>query len=254
VIERSSRSFESGARDSRFEAGFEPGTVNLPAPAKAVAAGKHHALAVLTDGSVYGWGDGEDGQVDPTKRVDVPKPVPIPEMPPSPVSVVAGDAFSVLVDAAGNLYTWGSNTYGQLGCAGNGSVNKVSLGEPVVSVAAGAGHVVVALSSGAVLTWGYGADGQLGHADKPVFQEMPRQVDALRGIKAVSVGAGDGHTVVLAEDGTAYLFGRGRDGQLGSNSSFIATPMQLGFFGRPENPKVVGASLGNTHTLLLTNP
>jgi alpha-tubulin suppressor-like RCC1 family protein len=211
------------------------------------------------DGSVYAWGDGEEGQVDPTKRCEIPKPVPVPDAPAA-VSVAAGDSFSVLVDAKGDLYTWGSNTYGQLGYAERGSVRRVPLGEPVVSVAAGATHVVVALASGAVLTWGYGGDGQLGHVEKPIFQQDPRQVEALRGIKAVRVGAGDGHTVVLAEDGTAYLFGRGRDGQLGSVEetrsvkSNADTPMQLGFFGKPKSPKVVDASLGTTHTLLLTNP
>ena len=62
-------------------------------------------------------------------------------------------------------------------------------------------------------TWGYGHDGQLGHSAKTSL-DTPKKVEEFPH-KAKKVICGGGHTAILTDSHELYLFGRGRDGQLG---------------------------------------
>ncbi len=86
--------------------------------------------------------------------------------------MVASNSFnSIALMSDGTVWTWGDNTYGQLG---NNSVtpssmpvqvrNPISDGylDGIVKVAQGKYHSVALTLDGKVYTWGHGADGQLG--------------------------------------------------------------------------------------------
>jgi hypothetical protein len=47
-----------------------------------------------------------------------------------------------------------------------------------------------------------GVSGRLGHGDEET-RETPRVIEALTGVKACVVSAGDDHSLVLSEDGMA---------------------------------------------------
>ena len=76
-------------------------------------------------------------------------------------------------------------------------------------------------------TWGYGNDGQLGHKAKTNLTQ-PTALHFEHKVKKVVCGGG--HTAVVTEDGKLFMFGRGRDGQLGrgdqleSNASYRTEP------------------------------
>lgn len=61
-------------------------------------------------------------------------------------------------------------------------------------------------------TWGYGNDGQLGHKEKANLN-TPKKL--LFEEKVKKVVCGGGHSGIITNNGELYLFGRGRDGQLG---------------------------------------
>ncbi len=98
-----------------------PVQVDLPSAAAQISAGgdgngNGQSLALLTDGTVYGWGNNRWGQLGTgtTATVDT-VPVPATALPPGTVTeVVAGGEHSLAI-ISGNVYAWGSNQWGQIG-------------------------------------------------------------------------------------------------------------------------------------------
>ena len=85
-----------------------------------VAAGDHHTICSTADGSVFTWGEGYEGQLGLGEEVDnvlVPTLAMVRGVPQSKavVQVAASDEHSICVADDGSVYTWGSNSYGQLG-------------------------------------------------------------------------------------------------------------------------------------------
>jgi alpha-tubulin suppressor-like RCC1 family protein len=121
-----------------------------------VAAGGEHALALLEDGEVLGWGAnvaGESGNVASqtcnAKKPCVPRATAIPGL--RHVSdVAAGDGFSLAV-SGGTVYAFGQGSGGQLGDGGTtSSATPVAVSGigPVSSVVAGKTHALALLAPG----------------------------------------------------------------------------------------------------------
>lgn len=84
-----------------------------------VEGGHYHALAFNKAGEVFAWGDNEDGALGFPKRIGIGEtyyqfPAKTQGLPKI-VKVQAGYSYSMALDEAGNVWTWGSNTYGCLG-------------------------------------------------------------------------------------------------------------------------------------------
>uniref|UniRef100_A0A182WDH1 PHR domain-containing protein n=1 Tax=Anopheles minimus TaxID=112268 RepID=A0A182WDH1_9DIPT len=106
----------------------------------------------------------------PPQRVDLPHSGNDPRRPPIVTQIACGQHHSLVLTSAGEVYSFGSNQYGQLG---TGDLQAPPGGRPhlvrfpngagtVVSVAAGSNHSVVLTSRGAVYTFGNYHKGQLG--------------------------------------------------------------------------------------------
>lgn len=96
-----------------------PRRVPLPAPALAIASGHRHALAITLDGRLFAWGAADRGQVGHGRAgaaeiVATPREITAGWTLPLR-AVAAGDAHSLVLDAAGVVWAWGANDEGQLG-------------------------------------------------------------------------------------------------------------------------------------------
>ena len=138
----------------------------------------------------------------------------------------------------GTVWTWGDNTFGQLG---NNTTVARSLAAPVlglqdvVAIALGsgrpplAGHAVHALAltgTGAVMGWGNNDSSQLG-SHPSGNHRLPIQIAGFTGVAIKAVFAGGRHSLALTVDGRILAWGADDRGQLGVNSlsgSPIATP------------------------------
>jgi alpha-tubulin suppressor-like RCC1 family protein len=79
-----------------------------------VSAGWAHSLGIKSDGSLWGWGLGKNGQLG-TGNPD-PKSLPFQIGNDLDwISVSAGDDFSLGLRSDGCIYSWGKNDHGQLG-------------------------------------------------------------------------------------------------------------------------------------------
>jgi alpha-tubulin suppressor-like RCC1 family protein/N-acetylneuraminic acid mutarotase len=115
---------------------------------KTIAAGKHHALAILGNGIVWTWGSNEHGQLGySTTETCVPRPnnpVPCSRTPrfvennwlpegAIAIAVAGGGAHSVALLGDGTATTWGANLFG---ARGNGSLEIPILPTTVVQLGA----------------------------------------------------------------------------------------------------------------------
>lgn len=120
------------------------------------------AVVVAVAGSVLGAGQGSVAQFGDAGRVQS-SVAAVDSVPLSFVGIDAGENYSMGWTAAGEIFTWGGNSGGQLG---NGSVGgsrlvpeKVMLppGVEVVKADGGLDTVIALAADGGVYTWGNGA-------------------------------------------------------------------------------------------------
>lgn len=227
-----------------------PTKVKIPVSAgkvAAIAAGGQYNLALMSDGSVYGWGinkyvpEGSTNYVynggnfyvaingtsygpiissdeDPT----IPVKIKLPDKAGKAVSVAVSDRHSLALMEDGSLYAWGYNDASQLG---DGS-NKIRL-EPVkvewptgadkpIAIATGKTHNFALTKDGSVYTWGNNNYGKLGDGtyDK---KDVPAKIEYPFG-KALSISAGGTHSIALSKKGELYAWGNNYANQLGDGS------------------------------------
>jgi len=109
----------------------------------AVAAGGHFSAALLSDGSLWLWGDNEKGQMGDGTTANRTLPVEVTGLPHPVASVALGYAHALAVLDDGSLWTWGWNASGQLGQGSRTDAHapiQVAGFAPASQAAAGAYH------------------------------------------------------------------------------------------------------------------
>lgn len=130
---------------------------------------------------------------------------------------------SAAIDAAGNLWTWGDNTSGEL-CLGDVAPRSVPTqvpafgaeGTSVIAIVRGFSHLLIQRSDGSVWACGNNADGQLGVAAL-TGSRIPVAVQGLPAdVIQVTGSAASSHA--LTSDGRVYAWGRNQHGNLGNGT------------------------------------
>lgn len=90
----------------------------------AISAGYQHSLALRWDGTVFAWGNNEKGQLGNGNNTPSTTPLQVKGVKgvgslSNIVAVSAGYDASCALGADGEVYTWGDNTFGELG---NGTI------------------------------------------------------------------------------------------------------------------------------------
>jgi hypothetical protein len=81
-----------------------------------VVCGKYHTICVTASSQVYAWGANSSGQLGLGDKRDRLAPTVVDALWALPVvQLAAGDLHSVALTTNGHLFTWGSNSVGQLG-------------------------------------------------------------------------------------------------------------------------------------------
>ena len=223
----------------------------------AVACGTKHSLALTAAGEVYAFGEGRTlalGQGDSKANADSPALVEALQGK-HVVEVAAGNGFSVARTKDGEVYSWGSNDYGQLGqgiTKRYNSVGKVVIDESVSAISCGDFHVVALADDGRkVYSFGCGGDGRtgLGNTENTAF---PQQISGLATEKVVLVAAGGSHSMATTADNKIFTWGKGRNGQLGqgdqiaSVAAYRTQPVEISSVGTP-----ISIACGKDHSCMI---
>jgi len=186
-------------------------------------------------GEVWAWGANFRGQLGDGTTIDRLLPVQVrgPDgegFLMNIVALAAGNTHTVALKEDGTVWSWGSNTYGELG---DGTVvRKVTpvhvLGhggegflEEILKVAAGVDYSLALMKDGSVWAWGVNGSGQLGNGENtsssvPVRVKGPYGEGFLSDI--VDIDCGFSHNIALKSDGTLWSWGNNYYGQLGDGT------------------------------------
>ena len=125
----------------------------------AIAAGASHSMALTSDGLVYAWGNNSCGELGNSGTLNSPVPVAVNVSGvlagKTVTAITAGDEDSMVLTSDGLAFSWGNNSYGQLG-NGLTSISTVPVavqtsgilaGKTVTAIAAGSFHNTVMFGS-----------------------------------------------------------------------------------------------------------
>ena len=189
-----------------------------------VSAGNNFCLALKSNnGSAWAWGLGTGGQLADNQSFTNRS---------SPVSVVGGHSFVRLMATDvngyglkddGSIWAWGQNLLGALGnntdglkkspvsVVGGHSFTKISASE-------GAGNAPIALKSdGSAWQWGRAGNNEIGDGIGTIPRSSP--VSVVGGHSFIDISNGSTHSMALKADGSAWGWGQGTTGELGTNSA-----------------------------------
>jgi len=149
------------------------GTTNLTTPTKlstisnviAIAGGYYHSMALTADKNLWTWGDNFSGELGRGGSNQFPGRVLASGLSSNVVAISAGDGFSLAVTTNGYVYTWGDNTFGELGNGSQGgslttptSIAGISNVVQVAASPTGPHGMSLALDHGTNYVWGWGYD------------------------------------------------------------------------------------------------
>jgi alpha-tubulin suppressor-like RCC1 family protein len=195
------------------------------------------ALAVDTQGHVWGWGLNGGGELCLGNTASYATPV---RLPFSHVTTLAGASNHALYDSNGTVYACGQNLEGDLGTgsmAGTITPKKVAGldGSSVTDLVASFANSGALLSNGKYYDWGYNGAGQLGDGQVGAPSDVPVQVQLRHPVSQVALGGSiwkNGQTIAMLSDGSLWSWGNGWAGQLGDGPR-MAQPVPARFFAPP---------------------
>ena len=209
-----------------------------------VSAGRAHTLARATDGTLWAWGDNSSGQLGGI----ITTPVPV-ETNKTWVAVSAGEQHSMALTDDGALWACGNNSSGQLGdgtTTTRSGLVPVATNMNLVAVTAARSHTLALAADGSLWAWGNNFSGQLGD-ETTTSRSSPIRVATHKVWRTVSAGAGFGHTMAVATDGTLWAWGNNTFYQLGDGTfTDRSTPVHVAAF-----KAWAGVSAGDSYTLAL---
>ena len=193
----------------------------------AVAGGGGHTVILKDDGTVWGWGKNDYGQLGNGNTHSSATPahsaVPVQVKDPGGFgylngikAIAAGENHTVALATDDTVWAWGANNHGQLGIGNTENKTtpvRVHLppGVQIKAIAAGYNHTVALATGGAVYAWGSNSYGQLGTGGT-MDMATPQTVAGLTNVS--SVAAGGNHTAAVAA-GAVKAWGANGYGQLG---------------------------------------
>ena len=196
-----------------------------------VAGGASYFLATKTDGTMWAWGLGDNGQLGINiGNITRSSPVQVGALT-TWSKLFSGGNNSLAIKTDGTLWTWGDNTYGNSGL-NDASVKRsspvqVGSGTTWNQIATGVDTTLATKTDGTLWSWGRNQTGQLGD-NTIVARSSPVQVGSLTTWSKVA--AGIQHFIATKTDGTLWSFGYNSGfGQLGDNTILNrSSPVQIG--------------------------
>lgn len=209
---------------------------------KSVHTSDNMVMCLCNSGDVWAFGGGGTGhlcqKVDRSLRISERR-LQLGYREPTIVEALKGEGVvrvtlspkhGAAVSDGGDVFTWGSGRYGQLGLGEPLESRDVQqlvdlpVGEYAQHVEVGACHTVCLCESGKVYTWGLASNAQLGLGTKErhgVKEEqksyfpVPTLVKSIEKFKVTQIASGANHVLALTPSHGVWSWGSGDGGRLG---------------------------------------
>ena len=236
-----------------------------------VVLGVSSSAAITSEGRIFTWGENASGQLGDGTISNKSTPVDITEKftldeDEKVVDVSLGYVHMGALTSKGRLFTWGNNTYGQLGNGTNNlqinpteitSYLNLNSSETLISVRLGGYHTMVVTSDDRVFTWGNNTKGQLGNE---TFTNTNSPVDItdkfILGLNEHIVLSSSGYrySIAVTSEGRVFSWGENLNGQLGDGlNANLSSPKDItSQFNLVSNEAFRLLSTGEAHSSLLT--
>jgi alpha-tubulin suppressor-like RCC1 family protein len=223
-------------KDTNYDTELSPTPLTLPGRVAEVGTSNSTQYALLTDGRLYAWGLGNQGQLgDGAQQDSFGQPVQVRFPPGVRIASIPTDAMpyntGLAVDTRGHVWGWGADGGGDL-CRGNSKVYLTPVMLPLshVTAVAGASNHALYDAGGTVYACGQNVDGDLGTGSTR-SSSKPVRVAGLGGSPVIKLVASFADSGALLSDGEYFDWGYDGGGQLGDGhihrSSNVPLPVKL---------------------------
>ncbi|MBQ2662980.1 MAG: hypothetical protein IJG16_02410, partial [Clostridia bacterium] len=222
-----------------------------------VSAGENHTMTLRYDGTLWGFGANDNGQlgIENYDSIDTPTQAIAPGR--KFIDVAAGTDHTAAIASDGRMYVTGNNDRHQLGMTLASGTKTYDftylpvtfddpLSEKFVAVEAGNGFTIAITNKGNVYGWGDNSYGQLGLGDDTYIAKPQKiSVEHVR-----NISAGKQHSLFVQMDGTVYAAGNYEDNRLGlyNLQDNVTVPTKVAEF---DKQPVVKASAGGDYSFVL---
>jgi alpha-tubulin suppressor-like RCC1 family protein len=188
---------------------------------KQVSGGYRHTAAIKTDGSLWNWGGGGEGQLGVNDNIFRSTPVTTILGGNNWKQVDCGYRHTAAIKTDGTLWIWGDNGYGRLGVNDttfrSTPVTTILGGNNWKQVACGGYNTAAIKTDGTLWNWGSNGVGELGINDNTAKSTPVTTI--LGGNNWKSVDCGGYNMVAIKTDGSLWNWGANARGQLGINDN-----------------------------------
>jgi alpha-tubulin suppressor-like RCC1 family protein len=192
-----------------------------------ISCGQNSSAAIKTDGSLWTWGNGASGELGNGGGAgyssNSPKTITGGSSGWSQVST--GFTHCIAIKTDGSLWSWGTNSYGELGdnttTSRTSPVTVLSGGSNTWSkISCGQNFSAAIKTDGTLWTWGRDHYGQLGDGTTSRAQSKtsPGTI-AGAGTNWSIIKCGNANCAAIKTDGSLWTWGWGNSGRLGHSSS-----------------------------------
>jgi alpha-tubulin suppressor-like RCC1 family protein len=167
-------------------------------------------------------------------------------------AISAGMSHSLILNTRGQVFSFGTNEYEQLGAGAIEHQNLPTLIETselgkIITISAGSYHSLLLNSEGQVFSFGANDCGQLGLGENE-DENLPMLIKETQSRKIVAISASGSHSLFLDDQGQVFSCGNNEFGQLGLGDCEDRLDLTL-----IEIPaiNIIAISAGGHHSLIL---
>jgi alpha-tubulin suppressor-like RCC1 family protein len=186
------------------------------------------SIAIKTDGSLWGWGQGSYGQIGNGSVQTFSSPVQVGSLT-NWLLLASGQDHIIAIKSDYSLWAWG---HGRDGGLGDGTI--VNKSTPVQigtlynwsKISAGGYSSAAIKTDGTLWAWGQNNNGHVGNGTV-IPRSSPVQIGSLTNWRTISIGGAG--TSAIKTDGTLWSWGPNLTGQLGDGTIIHrSSPVQVG--------------------------